>query len=356
MHTTMVPEQVKTMKIQAGIQVSRPRELTRQLQLWKRFGRLYLIVFVLVRNIVKKFDNPPSHDVAKDPTPRVNAVYHAHHENGAPQNKCKSPSKLLSPKYQSQSSLGEHSRNSSSPKRVYFVNTIAIMRKEDESRKAGAIETDSTKDDDYGTVVETCGETKEIEELEEEVEEKLEEEEDEPEYFNTFPTIKELSYHEWLLKNPRPPWVSAKIRTGNLNNIKISCMIGQFLKEQAYINLDSPINVMSKLNYRWIMSEGLKSRRNLSNPEKICNFVGKVKGLKVIMGNFTYKCDFVMLEDTTSVIDHYLGSMVLVKPFVKASRLVYNKGEGTVTLGKNNERITLCLAKWKGLNILIEIS
>ncbi|GJT68400.1 hypothetical protein Tco_1019880 [Tanacetum coccineum] len=53
MHTTMVPEQVKTMKIQAGIQVSRPRELTRQLQLWKRFGRLYLIVFVLVRNIVR---------------------------------------------------------------------------------------------------------------------------------------------------------------------------------------------------------------------------------------------------------------------------------------------------------------
>ncbi|GJZ68901.1 retrovirus-related pol polyprotein from transposon TNT 1-94 [Tanacetum coccineum] len=51
MHTTMVPVQVKTMKIQAGIQVSRPRELTRQLQLWKRFGRLYLIVFVLVRNI-----------------------------------------------------------------------------------------------------------------------------------------------------------------------------------------------------------------------------------------------------------------------------------------------------------------
>ncbi|GJV76251.1 hypothetical protein Tco_1507835 [Tanacetum coccineum] len=54
MHTTMVPEQVKTMKIQAGIQVSRPGELRRQLQLWKRFGRLYLIVFVLVSNIVIK--------------------------------------------------------------------------------------------------------------------------------------------------------------------------------------------------------------------------------------------------------------------------------------------------------------
>ncbi|GJT05877.1 hypothetical protein Tco_0840339 [Tanacetum coccineum] len=55
MHTTMVPEQVKTMKIQAGIQVSRPGELKRQLQLWKRFGRLYSIVFVLVRNIVRRY-------------------------------------------------------------------------------------------------------------------------------------------------------------------------------------------------------------------------------------------------------------------------------------------------------------
>ncbi|GJR81448.1 hypothetical protein Tco_0152233 [Tanacetum coccineum] len=44
-------EQVKTMKIQAGVQGSRPKELRRQLQLWKRFGRLYLIVCVLVRNI-----------------------------------------------------------------------------------------------------------------------------------------------------------------------------------------------------------------------------------------------------------------------------------------------------------------
>nr|GEX68499.1 hypothetical protein [Tanacetum cinerariifolium] len=53
--------QVKTMKIQAGIQVSRPRELRRQLQLWKRFGRLHLIVFVLVRNIVSiGLEGPPS--------------------------------------------------------------------------------------------------------------------------------------------------------------------------------------------------------------------------------------------------------------------------------------------------------
>ncbi|GKB85067.1 hypothetical protein Tco_0957339 [Tanacetum coccineum] len=43
MHTTMVPVQVKTMKIQAGVQVSRPGELRRHLQLWKRFGRLIIM-------------------------------------------------------------------------------------------------------------------------------------------------------------------------------------------------------------------------------------------------------------------------------------------------------------------------
>ncbi|GKC39763.1 hypothetical protein Tco_1052147, partial [Tanacetum coccineum] len=40
-----------------------------------------------------------------------------------------------------------------------------------------------------------------------EVEEILEEkEEDEDgEYFNSFPTMKELTHHNWLLKNPQPP-------------------------------------------------------------------------------------------------------------------------------------------------------
>nr|GEU61994.1 hypothetical protein [Tanacetum cinerariifolium] len=32
-----------------------------------------------------------------------------------------------------------------------------------------------------------------------------EEEGDDPKHFDTFPTMKELRYHEWLLKNPRPP-------------------------------------------------------------------------------------------------------------------------------------------------------
>ncbi|GKE14892.1 hypothetical protein Tco_1422469, partial [Tanacetum coccineum] len=152
---------------------------------------------------------------------------------------------------------------------------------------------------------------KEVEEesKEEFQEETEEEEEDDSEYFDTFPTVDELRYHEWLMKNPRPLWVNAKIKTGNMDNIKIKCMVGQFHKKQAYIDLELLINVMSRLNYYWIIR------------------------------NFTYECDFVVLDDTTSVIDHYLGGIVLGRPFVKETRLVYDKDEGTVMFEKEGEKI-----------------
>ncbi|GJS50510.1 protein kinase-like domain, concanavalin A-like lectin/glucanase domain protein [Tanacetum coccineum] len=134
---------------------------------------------------------------------------------------------------------------------------------------------------------------------------------DDVEYFDTFPALGELGYHEWLLKYPKPSWVKAKIRTENLNNIKISCMIGHFLKREAYINLESPINVMSKQHYKWIMSKGIESRQKPSNP-----------------------------EDTTSIIDHQLRVVVFGKPFVREIGLVYDQEEGTVVFKKDNEKIT----------------
>ncbi|GKF14073.1 hypothetical protein Tco_0055535 [Tanacetum coccineum] len=147
------------------------------------------------------------------------------------------------------------------------LDHFEIVIEEDESRDIKRNEPDDR----------TCGETKEVEEvevesegLEEEIgEETKEEEEDDSKYFNTFLTVEELGYHEWLLRIPRPAWVKAKIRTKNLNNIKISCMIGHFLKRQAYVDLESLINVMSKLHYHWIMSKGLESRKKPSNHMKL---------------------------------------------------------------------------------------
>nr|GEV93736.1 protein kinase-like domain, concanavalin A-like lectin/glucanase domain protein [Tanacetum cinerariifolium] len=160
------------------------------------------------------------------------------------------------------------------------------------------------------------------------------------EYFDTFPIMEELEYREWLFKYPKPSWVKVKIRTRNLNNVKISCKMGHFLKRQTYIDLESPINVMSKQHYNQIMSKGLESRQKPSNPSKNNNFVGSVKGLKVFVGNFTYRCNFMILEDTTSIIDYQLGEVVFGKPFAKNTGLVYDQEEGTITFKKDDEKST----------------
>ncbi|GJS79822.1 hypothetical protein Tco_0729703 [Tanacetum coccineum] len=207
-------------------------------------------VNLLWKTVSEKLDDTPLYDTTGGPTTQMNFMstdYPTKEELRSMG--IKSPSKLLSLKYLSQSSVIEQNKNPSSPKRVHFVNSIVILNKENEAEEEVKEETE--------------GETEE-------------EEEDNLEHFDAFPTMKELR---------------------------------------------------------------LEPKRKPSNPKKNCNFVGRVKGLRVFVGNFTYKCDFMVLEDTTSVIDHYLGSVVFGKPFVEATGLVYNKEEGTVVFKKDKERI-----------------
>ncbi|GJY62485.1 hypothetical protein Tco_0463142, partial [Tanacetum coccineum] len=76
---------------------------------------------------------------------------------------------------------------------------------QNEAKEEGNVKSSTTEYKDHEMTVESK------EEFEEETEEEIkEEEEDSPKHFDTFPTMKELRYHEWLLKNPRPPWVKAK--------------------------------------------------------------------------------------------------------------------------------------------------
>ncbi|GJR52081.1 protein kinase-like domain, concanavalin A-like lectin/glucanase domain protein [Tanacetum coccineum] len=88
------------------------------------------------------------------------------------------------------------------------------------------------------------------------------------------------------------------------------------------------------------MIKGLESRQKPSNPTKNNNFVGRVSGLEVFIGNFTYECNFMILEDTTSIIDHHLGEVVFGKPFARKTGFVYDLEKGTVTFEKDNEKIT----------------
>ncbi|GJV33723.1 hypothetical protein Tco_1394123 [Tanacetum coccineum] len=115
----------------------------------------------------------------------------------------------------------------------------SINVEEYEAKEEGNVKASTTEYEDHEMSVER--EEEFGEETKDEIKEK---EEDSPKHFDTFLTMKELMYHEWLLKNPRPPWVKAKVRTRNLNNVKFSFMIGHFDKKQAYLDMESPINVI----------------------------------------------------------------------------------------------------------------
>ncbi|GJX13579.1 hypothetical protein Tco_0205337 [Tanacetum coccineum] len=64
-----------------------------------------------------------------------------------------------------------------------------------------------------------------------------------------FPTEEELAYHKELLGEPQPPFsiLEPKIRRGDPWSLKIPCIIGTVYTGHAYIDLQSPINIMSRL-------------------------------------------------------------------------------------------------------------
>ncbi|GJW75707.1 protein kinase-like domain, concanavalin A-like lectin/glucanase domain protein [Tanacetum coccineum] len=297
-------------------------------------------------------------------TPKSNAAISHDEREGLRKKGIKSSSKFLSPKYLFPASIKELNKNPSSPKCVHFVNPIVILSKDSDTEEEEDVSSTNACDLNLSGMekgkegvkeqgkeeheMETDMEVDEVIEKEEsefetgeEVEEILEEEEDDRdgENFNLFLLIKELTHHEWLLKNPRPPWVKERIRAESPNNIKISCMVGHFFKRHAYIDLESPINIMYRRQYNQIMTYGLRSRQKPSNPNKISNFIGRIRGLKIFIGSFAYECDFMILEDTTSIIDHHLGEMVFGRPFIDETGLVYNEEEGTVMFKQGDEKI-----------------
>ncbi|GJW91077.1 hypothetical protein Tco_0168630 [Tanacetum coccineum] len=96
----------------------------------------------------ERFDNNPTHGITTNGPTRVHAMSLDHLGSKEPPNKevIKSLSKLMSPKYQEQSSLKIYVENTPSPKRVYFVNTIAVVKKEDEPKDASPREHEGPAD------------------------------------------------------------------------------------------------------------------------------------------------------------------------------------------------------------------
>jgi hypothetical protein len=59
----------------------------------------------------------------------------------------------------------------------------------------------------------------------------------------------------------------------------------------------------------------------------------------VIVGNFTYETDFMIVEDTRPVIDDCLSQVVFGKPFVEASKMSYDPTLGIVRFKGDNDEI-----------------
>ncbi|GKA81547.1 hypothetical protein Tco_0788239 [Tanacetum coccineum] len=144
------------------------------------------------------------------------------------------------------------------------------------------------------------------------------------EYFDTFPTRSKLAYQKYLMSGPIPSLFLRNpiIIEGCPSNLKIPCNTGHAHVEKAYIDLNSPLNVMTRMLYNWIMRRKLDPRKDPNRG--VSNFTGRIKGMHVFVGNFTYVIDFMILEDISSILDPRLSQVVLGKPFVEISNMTHD--------------------------------
>ncbi|GJW01926.1 retrotransposon ORF1 [Tanacetum coccineum] len=161
----------------------------------------------------------------------------------------------------------------------------------------------------------------------------------EVEYFDIFPTRSELAYHKYLMCGLIPSIFLQNpiIIEGCPSNLKIPCNIGDVHVEKAYIDLNSPLNIMTRMMYNWIMRRKLDPRENPNGG--VSNFTGRIKGMHVFVGNFTYIVDFMIVEYISSIIDPRLSQVVLGKPFIKISNMTHDPSEGVVRFTNGNDEV-----------------
>ncbi|GJU77461.1 MAK10-like protein [Tanacetum coccineum] len=163
------------------------------------------------------------------------------------------------------------------------------------------------------------------------------------EQFDMFPTKSEIRISMYLcvvtilqyfLRNP-------SLQKDVPSNLKIPCNIGHVHVEKAYINLNSPLNIMTRRMYNWIMRRKLDPRENSNGG--VSNFIGRIKGMHVFVGNFTYIVDFMIVEDISSVINPRLSQVVLGRPFVEISNMTHDLPEGVVRFINRTNEVALRL-------------
>ncbi|GKC38930.1 hypothetical protein Tco_1051314 [Tanacetum coccineum] len=159
------------------------------------------------------------------------------------------------------------------------------------------------------------------------------------EYFDTFPTRDELTYHRYLMSGPIPSIFLRNpiIMEGCPYNLKIPCNIGHVHIKKAYIDLNSPLNIITQMMYNWIMRRKLNHREDANGG--INNFTGRIKGMHVFIRNFTYVIDFIIVEDITSILDPMLSQVVLGRPFIEISNITRDPPGGVVKFIRGTDEV-----------------
>ncbi|GJV40001.1 hypothetical protein Tco_1418441 [Tanacetum coccineum] len=92
------------------------------------------------------------------------------------------------------------------------------------------------------------------------------------------------------------------------------------------INLDPPSPPDPSISFitEKIMRERLEPREDTEGISRISNFTGRIKGMDIFVGNFTYVADFMIVKDISSIIDPRLSQVVLGKPFVEIFNMTHD--------------------------------
>ncbi|GKC27149.1 hypothetical protein Tco_1034443 [Tanacetum coccineum] len=222
----------------------------------------------------------------------------------------------------------EQIRNSSSPKRVHFINRITIISKEDELKETRIIVPNATKDNDHDIIVE--------------VEEKVGE---------------EFSGSEIVIEEAR----SGDVERDNLGdrackNTKEVEKVREWMKYEepidlvdtryesvyesliekmltnAYIDLDSPTNIMSLACYNAIRNQEYEFRGQ--------NFVEIGRHMHIFVGNMSYVVDFTILKNVEANINPSLSHVVFGWPFVEITKLILDREQGMITFKDGIKEVT----------------
>ncbi|GJW27895.1 hypothetical protein Tco_0044770 [Tanacetum coccineum] len=164
---------------------------------------------------------------------------------------------------------------------------------------------------------------------------------DEELFKDRFPIEEELAYYKELLGEPQPPFstLELKIRRGDPWSLKIPCIIGTVYTDHAYIDLQSPVNIISRAYYNKIKEKSFQALRNPYQPYKFCNFVRRTKNMHIFIGCFIYVVDFIILKDLGNIIDSGLCEVVLRKPFVHTSKLTYDESLGLIRFSQRDDEV-----------------